>query len=35
MGDGSVRFIADSVDLLLYQSQGTAQGREAMNDPDN
>ena len=35
MGDGSVRFIADSVDLLLYQSQGTAQGREAVNDPDN
>lgn len=35
MGDGSVRFIADSVDLLLYQSQGTAQGREALNDTDN
>lgn len=32
MGDGSVRFIPQTVDLLEYQSLGTANGKEAFSD---
>jgi len=32
MGDGSVRFINQTIDLLEYQSLGSASGREAFSD---
>lgn len=32
MGDGSVRFISDNIDLLEYQALGSASGREAFSD---
>jgi hypothetical protein len=32
MGDGSVRFINQTIDLLEYQGLGSASGREAFSD---
>jgi len=34
LGDGSVRFIGQNVDLLQYQAQGSANGNEAFSDVD-
>jgi len=34
MGDGSVRFIGQNVELLQYQAQGSANGNEAFSDVD-
>lgn len=33
MGDGSVRFVMDNIDLLAWRAMGTRRGGEAMNQP--
>ncbi|HEX7447606.1 MAG TPA: DUF1559 domain-containing protein, partial [Pirellulales bacterium] len=33
MGDGSVRFVSDNVDLLIWRASGTRRSNEAMNLP--
>ena len=32
MGDGSVRFVPDAIDLIVWRALGTRQGNEAMNE---
>ena len=33
MGDGSVRFVTENIDLLIWRAMGTRRGAEAMNLP--
>jgi hypothetical protein len=34
MGDGSTRFVTNSIDVIVWRALGTRNGSEVVNDPD-